>query len=91
MIGIENSLQLIESLKVLAMDLIEIVKSIIANPKNIAAYFKFVKVGSELYTVVKQAIASMPELKDLDSNESGTLATAFYEAAAEVVAAATGK
>ncbi len=84
MIGIEKTLKTIGDLKNLAVDGIKIAKS---GPFGLGILTGLLKIAGDIKDVVADAPGALPELKDLDGNESSQIGAAAYDLVSSVVGA----
>ena len=85
-VGIENSVSCVAGLRALALSAIDLSKS--------GSFFtripKTLSLVAAIYALAKEASNVLPELQDLDAEESGSLAQSVYQAARDVIMAAGG-
>jgi len=82
MVGIDHSMSCVVGLRALALDAVELAKSgsvLTRLPRAIGLL-------SAIYSFAKEASKVMPEIKDLDAEESNLLMSAVYQASMDVIA-----
>lgn len=89
-LGIDKSMAAIADFSKFGLDTAAIVKLLIANPTSVPAYLKIIPAIGDLIATIRDVVAAMPELKDLDAAESTQLLAAFYSACRDIVSAALG-
>lgn len=87
MLGIVKTLETVADVKAMAIDAIRLAKAaqrggVLSWP---AIFNGVLKIGSDVKELVGDAPLALPELKDVDATEAGTIATAAYDLVKAVV------
>lgn len=75
-LGIENALKCVDGLKVLVIDVLDIVDGGVTL-KDLPKLFSLMQ---DIKLLVDSAPAALPEVKDIDPTEAGQITTAAYAA-----------
>lgn len=85
--GIDHSLEAIADFRALGIDTAKVVKELLSAPSSIPVYLKIAGLVTELLAMIRDIMKSVPELKELDKEESVALTQAFWEACQAIVLA----
>lgn len=84
--GIENTLRVMDDLKTLIMDTLDLLKS---GPPSLQSVGKILTLVRDIQVLIADAPGAFPELKDLDSAEVGQLSARSYDDFKDIIVGLT--